>query len=271
MTSISTPATQTPATRIPGTRTPTGSAPDALSSDALSSDAVSSDERARLGALVAGVGYVALFLFAIAGNFAVVERLVVDGDAAATAANLEASYGWARFGFVAFTVIFLADLAVAWGLHLWFRRHDGDLSLLAAWSRVGYTVLLGVGLVDYAAALRLVGRALEGGGPADRAGHELAVADAMASFETAWLIGLAVFGVHLVVLAILVLRHHAGSRWMGWMLAAAGVAYVADTLAHVLLRDYDRIAGVALALVAVPSMLGEGWLGLHLLRHARRT
>ena len=45
------------------------------------------DDRARLGALVAGVGYVALFVFAMAGNFGVVERLVVDGDAAATTAN----------------------------------------------------------------------------------------------------------------------------------------------------------------------------------------
>lgn len=227
------------------------------------------DDRARLGALVAGVGYVALFVFAMAGNFGVVERLVVDGDAAATTANLEGSLGWARLGFVAFTVIFLADLFVAWGLHLWFRRWDTDVSLLAAWSRVAYTVLLGVGLVHYAEALRLLGAT---GDAAERGGRgdvEVAVADAMASFQDAWLIGLAVFGVHLVVLAILMLRHRAAPTAMGWLIGIAGTAYVADTVAHMVLADYERIATVALALVAVPSMLGEGWLGLHLLRRSR--
>ncbi|MGH1505759.1 MAG: DUF4386 domain-containing protein [Acidimicrobiales bacterium] len=230
--------------------------------------AAAHDDRARLGALVAGVGYVALFVFAIAGNFGVVEQLVVDGDAAATTANLEGSLGWARFGFVAFTVIFLADLFVAWGLHLWFRRWNTDVSLLAAWSRVAYTVLLGVGLVHYAEALRLLG-ATGAAGHDGRSDVEVAVADAMARFQDAWLIGLAVFGVHLVVLAILMLRHRAAPTAMGWLIGIAGTAYVADTVAHIVLADYDRIATVALAIVAVPSMLGEGWLGLHLLRRSR--
>jgi hypothetical protein len=48
------------------------------------------------------------------------------------------------------------------------------------------------------------------------------------------------------------------------LLAVAGAAYILDTVAHLVLADYQSLAGVFLAIVAVPSILGElglaGWL-----------
>jgi hypothetical protein len=52
---------------------------------------------------------------------------------------------------------------------------------------------------------------------------------------------------------------------VGYTLVVAGVAYVADTLARGLLSDYAAVQGLFLALVAVPSMIGEGGVGLWLL------
>ena len=54
-----------------------------------------------------------------------------------------------------------------------------------------------------------------------------------------------------------------------WLLIAAGVAYVVDTAAHGLLSDYESYASLFLAIVAIPSMVGEGWLALWLLRTRR--
>jgi hypothetical protein len=51
----------------------------------------------RQYALIAGVGYVVLFVLAIFANFFVREGLVVTGDAAQTAANIlgrRGCYGW---------------------------------------------------------------------------------------------------------------------------------------------------------------------------------
>ena len=73
----------------------------------------------------------------------------------------------------------------------------------------------------------------------------------MQSFDAAWLIGLAVFGVHLVLLGVLVLRSGLAPRVMAVLLMVAGAAYVLDTVAHVALPDYAAVAGVMLALVAV--------------------
>jgi len=60
-------------------------------------------------------------------------------------------------------------------------------------------------------------------------------------------------------------------RALGWLLAVAGVAYVVDTVAHLVLADDAAVANVFLVLVAVPSVLGEGWLGLWLLLRAGRA
>lgn len=222
----------------------------------------------RRAARVAGIGYLAIYGLAIAANFGVLDRLVVPGDAAATMANLSGSMGLVRFGFVAFLTVFIADVVVAWALHVVFRGVHRDLSLLAAWSRLTYTVFLGAGLVFYLEAVRLLGDpSLAGVLGSDQVAAQVGLA--MASFNDTWLIGLAVFGVHLVLLGVLVLRSGLASRFMAWLLLAAGVAYLVDTVLHAVLPGYPAIASLMLAVVAVPSMVGEGWMALWLLRTKR--
>ena len=221
-------------------------------------------------ARVAGWGYVALFVLAIFANFTVIERLVVDDDPAATVANIEGSFGWFRLGLLAFLAVFVIDIAVAWALHILFRGHDAPRSLLAAWSRLIYTVFLGVAVIFLFQVRHLVD-----GGPAvdgfDRAQVEAQVAMAIDSFDATWLVGLAVFGLHLVLVGSLILTSRAAPRLLGLVLVVAGSAYVIDTVCRALLADYDSVASLLLAVVAIPSVIGEGWFGLWLLLRAGRA
>ena len=217
----------------------------------------------RLAARLAGIGFVPIFGLAIFANFMVREGLVVAGDAAATAANISGSPGLFRAGFAAFLVVFLLDIVLAWALHVVFRPVNPDLSLLAAWSRLVYTTFLGVALVFHLQALRLLDDAHLAALGTDQAQTQALLA--LESFNDAWLVGLAAFGIHLVLLGVLVIRSGWAPRLLGVLLAIAGVAYVVDTLAQTLLPDYRAVAPVFLAIVAVPSMVGEGWLGLWLL------
>lgn len=214
----------------------------------------------RRAARIAGVSYILLFAFAIFANFLVREQLIEPGDAAVTVANITESIGLFRLGLVAFLAIFLLDVVVAWALHVVFRSVDHDLSLVTAWFRLVYTVFLGVGLVSYFQTLLLV--SAPSYFPSDQIGAQVMLA--MESFDAVWLIGLAAFGIHLVLLGVLVLRSGFVSKALGLVLMAAGVAYVVDTVAHAVLSDYDAVSGVLLAAVAIPSMFGEGWLGLWL-------
>jgi hypothetical protein len=64
---------------------------------------------------------------------------------------------------------------------------------------------------------------------------------------------------------VLIIRSGLVAKILGYILIAAGVAYVIDTLAQGMFADYEAVAGVFLVVVALPSMIGEGWLGFWLL------
>ncbi len=168
-----------------------------------------------------------------------------------TAAALRESETSFRLGAVAFLGIFVIDVVVAWALWVLFRPVHRDLSLLSAWFRLTYTVVLGAALGFLYAALWLTG-APDALGEA----NDDAVLLALQTFDFTWVAGLAAFGAHLVVLGVLMLKAR-GPRWIAWLLLAAGAAYVLDTVAHLVLADYEASADLFLALVAVPSVIGE--------------
>jgi hypothetical protein len=227
------------------------------------------DVTPRRAALVAGVGYVAIFVLAIFANFVVLEGLVESGDAAATAENIVESEGLFRAGLVAFTIVFVVDVVVAWALYVLFRSLSKDLSLLTAWFRLVYTVLLGVALIFFFVALQLLSGAdyLAAFGPGQVDAHALLAVEA---FNYAWLVGLVCFGVHLILLGYLVVASEWTARALGYVLMVAGAAYIVDTLARAVIADYADVENLFLAVVAVPSVIGELWFTIWLLRNGGR-
>lgn len=217
------------------------------------------DTPGRNAAAWAAGGYVAIFILAIFANFLALEAVLQPGEAAATAAALRENEGMFRWGAAAFLGIFVIDVVVAWALYVLFRPVQRDLSLLAAWFRLTYTVVLGaaIGFLYAAAWLADAPSGLAPGTADD------GVLLALQVFEVTWVVGLAAFGAHLVVVARLLLAA-AGPRWLGWLLVIAGSAYIVDAIAHLVLADYEAYSGVFLAIVAAPSVLGElsltGWL-----------
>lgn len=222
------------------------------------------DPSPRRASVIAGVGYLVIFVLAIFGNFVVLTGMVEAGDAAATAANIQDGEGLFRLGLVSFTIVFIADVVVAWALYILFRTLSRDLSLLTAWFRLVYTVLLGVALIFFFVALDLLGRkdylAVFDTGQLDA--QALLALDA---FNYAWLIGLVAFGLHLVMLGYLVVRSGYVTKVLGYVLMVAGAAYVIDTVAHAMLSNYADFENVFLATVAIPSIVGELWFAVWLL------
>ncbi len=213
----------------------------------------------RTAAGWAAGGYLALFILGIFANFLALNPVLQPGDAAGTAAALRESEASFRLGAVAFLGIFVIDVVVAWALWVLFRPVHRDLSLLSAWFRLTYTVVLGAALGFLYAALWLIG-APDALGEA----NDAAVLLALQTFDFTWVAGLAAFGAHLVVLGVLMLKAR-GPKWIAWLLLAAGAAYVLDAVAHLLLADYEAFADLFLALVAVPSVIGEMSLAVWLL------
>jgi Domain of unknown function (DUF4386) len=210
----------------------------------------------RQAARIAGYGYLAIFVLAIFANFFVRERLVEPGDAAATASNIVGSEALFRLGLVSFLVVFVLDLVIAWALYVLFRPQSRDVSLLTAWFRLVYTALLGVALVFLFLVLQL----LSGAGylTAFEAGQlDAQVTLFLEGFNSAWLIGLLCFGIHLALLGSLVLTSGDIPKVLGVLLILAGAGYVIDTLANALLANYGDYETAFMLIVAVPSVIGE--------------
>ncbi len=256
MTPTATPSSPTTPATIPAAPAPTA--------PAMTPSTASDDLSPRLAAKIAGVGYIALFVLGIFANFFVREALVVTDDAAATAANITDSEGLFRAGLASFMAIFLIDVVVAWALYILFRNANRDLSLVAAWFRLVYTVFLGVALIFFFQALQLLSGA-DFLASIDEQQLNAQALVAVDTFNSAWLIGLMGFGLHLIALGYLIIKTGAAPRLLGAVLSVAGTAYVLDTVAHGLLFDYADYATLLTVMVAVPSIVAEGWFGLWLL------
>lgn len=223
----------------------------------------------RRASLIAGISYLALFILAIFANFVVLDGMVETDDAAATFANIAESPGTFRLGLLAFLVVFILDVVIAWALWVLFKGINRELSRVAAWFRVVYTVFLGTGLVFFFVVLQLVSGAAWLG-VFDQGQIDAQAMLALDAFDAAWLIGLTAFGIHLILIGYLIVRSGVAPGVLGIVLAIAGVAYILDTLAHGMLGSYDGYANAFLAMVAIPSVVGELWFTFWLLLRGGR-
>ena len=199
-------------------------------------DGVNDNRSIRQASLVAGVGLLLMSVLAVLGQFMAIERLVTPGDAAATATDIIASEGIFRLGVASWLLIVVLDVVVAWALFRVFSPVSVGLSRLAAWFRLVYAGVLLVAVTELVAALRM----LSGEGYLDAFSTDQLEGQALLRFESftgIWDAGLLLFGVHLLAIAYLAYRSGYVPKWLGVLLAIAGVGYIFDTSAVVLLSE----------------------------------
>ena len=158
------------------------------------------DSSRRTAARVAGVGYLALFVLAIFANFIVKQGMIDPSDAEATVAAIREQETLFRTGLAAFVAVFLIDIPVAWALYVLFAPGGRARSLLIAWFRIAYTVMLGVATVFLFLALEIAKGAVG-------LGSDVALL-MVSAFDFAWFVGLSAFGFHLVLLGALISPHN---------------------------------------------------------------
>jgi hypothetical protein len=217
----------------------------------------------RRAAVVAGLAYVVITVLALYANFAVFERLTESDDAAATFGDIVDHEALYHSAVAAFVVVFIADIVVAWGLYVFFRRTNPELSLLTAWLRLVY-----VGIACAATLhLLVVGQLIDDSGYAtaiESGDRQAQVMLALDSYTYGWSIGLVVFGAHLLLLGFVMVKSVDAPSVLGMLVALAGAAYVVSDLALVLLPSYEDHADAFTLLTVVLAVPGEfaliGWL-----------
>lgn len=182
--------------------------------------------------IIAGVSYLIIFFAAIFANFFALESILN-----APLDTIRKNHMVVRFGILAFILTVVFDVVVAWALHEMYKKHA--LSGLSTLFRMMHAAIMGVAIYALPAAL------------ASTTSQE--ILKQVDIFNTIWLIGLFFFGIHLILLGTILGK----PRTIAFFLAISGIMYMIDTGAHFMLPNYEAYSSIFLALVAIPSIVGE--------------
>lgn len=212
-------------------------------------------------ARVAGVLYLIIIAFGIFAEVVVRSRLIVDGNAQATAAKILDSEWLFRLGFAADLVVFLSDVAIAIVLFFLFRPVSRVVSALAAAFRLTQTAIIGLNLLSMFGALLILREAdyLRVLGADGSQALALLLLDL---HQYGYTLGLTFFGLSTLAIAYLALRSRVVPRALVVLLGLAGLGYVGDSFAFFLVPGYD---GSISPFLLAPALVGELWFALWLL------
>ena len=221
-------------------------------------------------ALLAGIGYLIIFITGIFANFFVLENLVVSGDAIQTVQNLSTNSVLFRAGILGFIIMVVCDVLLAWLLYLIFIPVDKNLSLLSAWLRLVNAAIFGIALFNLLSVLHILGypEILNASEPTELHSQMMLSFNA---FNNIWLIGLIFFALHLSVLGHLIYKSEYVPTFIGVLLLIAAIGYMVDSLANFMLSDYADYKDVFQMIVVVPGIIGELSLTFWLLFKGQKT
>lgn len=204
-----------------------------------------------LYARLAGAFYVSIFFAALFGEVFVSGALVVDGNANETALRIAASPELWRFGFGAQALTLVLDVGVAWALYLLLRIVDREIALLAALFRIAYVCVYAPAVVANVVALHFAQMHATDG-----------LATALRVHDVVFTLSLLFFGVHLTLIGILLWRKPVAVKWLGGLIVASGLCYIANTAASLLAPP---LHGVLFPWVLLVPFVGELCLAFWLL------
>lgn len=171
----------------------------------------------RTASLIAGFSLAGMAVVMPIGWFGLIVPLIDHGNADATAAAITAAPLAFLGGVLAIVIVILLDLVVCAAWYALFRSVNRTLSMLAAWVRVVYTVLFAVAAAQLVNAFTL----------RDDPTRALA---AVETYNAIWVASLGLFGIHLLLIAYLIVRADFIASVFGVLLAIAGLCYIVDAI-----------------------------------------
>lgn len=195
----------------------------------------------RRAALVAGLAGLAPLLFmggVPVAEFYIFAKLIVPGESAETVRNILAHRGLFLVGVFAHLVTFVADVIIAWALYVLLAPVHRSLSLLTAWFRLVYTAVAIAALMHLVTAFRLI----DDGAYEKAFGTEIFLAQVemlIRSFRYEMSLGIAFFGIHVVLVGCLAMRSGYIPRLVGALVALAGLGYLLFYLRPYLYPNLD--------------------------------
>lgn len=210
-----------------------------------------------------GWSFMTMFFLGIFAEFVIRTRLIHWEDPGLTFANIQESLAWFDAGIFAFIVIIILDVVLSVAFYVLCSSIDKPLAMLSVSLRLVYVAIKGFAIVGlflardiYAAPI------LTNTGQTDV--YATQAMQFLKMHHYGFGIGLLFFGLHLIFLAILLLKVNRIPKLIVWMLLIAGMGYSMNSLVSFFAADADLLKNITIAIFIIPMTLAELLLGLWL-------
>ncbi|WP_226655828.1 DUF4386 domain-containing protein [Pseudalkalibacillus hwajinpoensis] len=219
-------------------------------------------------AVVSGVALLVMTIAAFFSQGYVHSSLVVEGDAATTLKNIQASQALFRLEVLGWFIIVIMDLVVSWGFYLFLKPFHAGYALLASWLRFLYTVMLATAVSHLIVTNTIVQHSVEATS-VDRVAQQ--VMDAITAFEATWSFGLIIFGLHLIAVGVVAWNTTRIPKVISFLVVLAGFSYSLIHFMYQFIPQLENITGLLELILMVPMVIGELGFGIWLLVKGRKV
>ena len=194
-------------------------------------------------------GY-SLLLMAIIAGFAfgyAFPKIFNPGQLDIVQSNLAGNLQLYKWMILAILIVLLLDLLVSWTLYRYFKNDNKKIALLSSILRIVYTVIFGIAAFYLTKNLH----------PTETSNK--IIINNFQLFQSIWSAGLIIFGIHLLLVGILMKLHTRIPKILWYLTLIAGISYAVVHFLKLTFSqsDFTRILEMILAL---PMAIGE--LGL---------
>jgi Domain of unknown function (DUF4386) len=214
---------------------------------------------------------IALLVMTVAAIFAqgyVHSSLVVEGDAATTLKNIQASQVLFRLEVLGWLIIIIMDLIVSWGFYLFLKPFHPGYALLAGWLRFLYTAILTMAVSHLVITNRVVQNTVS-----DKSSDTMAqqAMDAITTFEVTWSFGLIIFALHLIAVGLIIWNTTQIPKVISFLVVLAGFSYSLIHFMYQITPQIEDVIGLLELILMVPMIIGELGFGIWLLVKGRKV
>lgn len=216
---------------------------------------------ARL-ARTAGILYLVIFVTAFFSEGAVRGAFIDFSDPAATAANLVDNAFLVRLSVVSDATAFIADAVVSVLLYLILAPTSKPLAMAAAALRlIAHPAIAVMNLVPYLGGLLVLDGTVDMAAFSPEQAQALSMSFLQLHHYGYYLAG-TMFGVHCLLLGILLVRSVEFPKLLGYMMMVAAVGYLIESVGSVLAPQHEEVYAM---IVLVPAVIGEFSVAIWLL------
>eukprot|EP01080_Neovahlkampfia_damariscottae_P007300 gene7300-11619_t len=191
-------------------------------------------------------------------------KLFIVNSFEMTSKNIQNSPSLLQQSIFGWIIILISDIFVSWSLHIYYKKQNENLSLITGWFRIIYSAMLACAITNLFNVNTLIKNFELFSASLDEKQLQTQIFFSYSNFLEAWSFGLIIFGIHLILLGVLIMKTNCSPKIFGWIIFIAGVGYILVHGSNLLLGEWKYKDALENSFI-LPQVVGELGLAIWML------